>query len=85
MIWKKEVKRTHEHCILFDLGSEWDFSNIDSVFNTSERSEPENFDYKKVKTTFGPSLLPIKSPHWTPPLTNLRGVSRPPPPMYMYA
>ena len=53
-------------------GSDWDFSNIDSVFNTGERSEPEKFDYKKEKTTFGPLLLPIKPPHWTPPLTNLR-------------
>ena len=43
MIWKKEVKRTHNHCIFFDLGSDWDFSNIDSVFNTGERSEPEFF------------------------------------------
>ena len=45
MIWKKEVKRTDDHCIFFDLGSDWDFSNIDSVFNTGERSEPEKFDY----------------------------------------
>ena len=70
MIWKKEVKRTDDHCIFFYLGSDWDFSNIDSVFNTGE---PEKFDYEKVKTTFGPPLLPIKHPHWTPPLTNLRG------------
>ena len=75
--YKKEVKRTDDHCIFFDLGSDWDFSNFDSVFNTGERSEPEKFDYKKVKTTFGPPLLPIKPPHWTPPLTNLMGVSRP--------
>ena len=54
LIWKKEVKRTHDHCISFDLGSDWDFSNIESVFNIGERSEPEKFDYKKVKTTFGP-------------------------------
>ena len=33
LIRKKEVKRTHDHCIFFDLGSDWDFSNIDSVFN----------------------------------------------------
>ena len=62
-----------DHCIFFDFGSDWDFSNIDSVFYTGERSEPEKFDYKKVKTTFGPLLLPIKPPHWTPPMTNLRG------------
>ena len=49
MILKKEVKRKDDHCIFFDLGSDWDFSNIDSVFNTGERSKPENFDYKKVK------------------------------------
>ena len=76
-IWKKEVKRTDDHCIFFDLGSDWDFSNIDSVLSTGERSEPEKFDYKKVKTTFGTSLLPIKPPHWTPPMANLRGMSRP--------
>ena len=28
---------------------------------------------KSLKTTFGPPLLPIKYPHKTPPLTNLRG------------
>ena len=28
--------------------SDWDFSNIDSVFNTGEPSEPEKFDYKKL-------------------------------------
>ena len=73
------MKRTHDHCtcIFFDLESDWVFSNIDSVFDTGEQSEPEKFDYKKVTTTFGPPLLPIKPPHWTPPLTNLRGVSRP--------
>ena len=72
------MKRMDGHCIFFDLTSDWDFSNIDSVFNTGERSEPEKFDYhKKVKPTFGPPLLPIKPPHWTPPLTNLSGVSRP--------
>ena len=31
MIWKKEVKRTDDHCIFFDLGSDWDFSNIESL------------------------------------------------------
>ena len=78
------MKRTDDHsfCILFDLGSDWDFSNIDSVFNTGERSEPENFDDNKVKTTFGPPLLPIKPPHWTPPLTNLRGCPDHAPPTY---
>ena len=60
------MKRMDAHCIFFDLGSDWDFSNIESVFN-------KKIDYKKVKTTFGPPLLPIKLPHWTPPLTNLRG------------
>ena len=32
------MKRTDNHCIFFDLGSDWDFSNIESVFNTGERS-----------------------------------------------
>ena len=43
------------------------------MFNTGERSEPEKFDYKKVKTTFEPPLQPINPQHLTPPLTNLRG------------
>ena len=77
MMWKKEVKRTDYHCVFFDLGGDCDVLNIDPVFNTGERSEPEKFDYKKVKTTFGPPLLQINPPHWTPPLTNLREVSRP--------
>ena len=33
----------------------------------------KKFDYKKVKTTFGSPLIPIKHQHWTPPLTNLKG------------
>ena len=49
MIWKKEMKRTHDHYILFDLGSDRDFSNIDTVFNTGEQSEPEKFYYRLDK------------------------------------
>ena len=50
------------------------FQILTLCFNTGERSEPEKFDYKKIiKTNFGPPLLPIKPPHWTPPLTNHRG------------
>ena len=56
MIWKKEVQITDDHCIFFDLGSDWDFSNIDSVFNTGERKK---LIIKKVKTKDGPPLLPI--------------------------
>ena len=33
------MKRTHDYCIFFDLGSDLDFSNIDSAFDTGERSE----------------------------------------------
>ena len=33
----------------------------------------------KIKTTFGPPLIPIKYPHKILPLTNLRGVQTPPP------
>ena len=40
------MKRTGYHSVFFDLGSDWDFLNIDFVFNIGERSEPENFDYK---------------------------------------
>ena len=78
------MKRMDDHCIFYDLGSDWDYSNIDSVFNTGERSEPEKFDYKyiKVKTTFVPPLIPIKPPHWTPPLTNLSGCQDHAPPTY---
>ena len=38
MIWEKEVKRRDDHCIFFELGSDWDFSNNYSVFNAGERS-----------------------------------------------
>ena len=38
----------------------------------------KNYQNKK-KTTFGPPLLPIKPPHKTPPLTNLRGGGGPDP------
>ena len=65
MIWKKKLKRTDDHCIFFDLGSDWDFSNI----NSASRASQKKIDYKKVKTTFGPPLLPTKPPYWTPPLT----------------
>ena len=82
MIWKKKVKRMDDHCIFFDLGSDRDYSNIDAVFNTAERIEPEKFDYKKVKTTFVPPILPIKPPSWTPPLTNLRGCQDHAPPTF---
>ena len=51
------------------------------LYNTGERSEPEKEeDNIKVKTTVWPPLLPIKSLHKTPPLTNLRGVRTPGPP-----
>ena len=40
------------------------------MYNADKQSEPEK---NKIKTTFGPPLLPIKCPHKTPPLTNLRG------------
>ena len=36
--------------------------------------------YNKIKTTFGPPLLPINHLHKTPPLTNLRGGVRTPGP-----
>ena len=44
-----------------------------TLYNTGERSEPEKNYKNKIKTTFGTPLLPIKYPHKTPPLTNLRG------------
>ena len=45
----------------------------------SEASQ-KKIDNNKVKTTVGPPLLPMKSLHKTPPLTNLRGVRTPGPP-----
>ena len=76
--WKPgTVCMTREGLTLFELGSDLDFSNIYIMYNTGERSEPEK---KKIKTTFGPPLLPIKYPHKTPPLTNLRGGGRTPGP-----
>ena len=50
------------------------------MYNTGERSEPEKNHKNKIKTTFEPPLLPIKYPHKTPPLINLRGVRTPGPP-----
>ena len=49
------------------------------LYNTGERSEPEKNYNIKIKTTFGPPLLPIKHPCKTPPLTNLRGGGGPDP------
>ena len=46
------------------------------MYNTCE---PEKNYKNKIKTTFGPPLLPIKYQHKTSPLTNLRGVRTPPP------
>ena len=43
------------------------------MYNTVEWSEPEKIHKNKIKTTFGPPILPIKIPHKTPTLTNLRG------------
>ena len=64
----------------FELVSDSNFSNID-IYNTctGERSEPEKTYKNKIKTTFGPPLLPIKCPHKTPPLKNLRGGGCPDP------
>ena len=41
---EKGSEKNQYHCVFFDLGSDWDFLNIDCVFNTGERSEPEKFD-----------------------------------------
>ena len=57
----------------FELASDSNFSNIYTMYYTGERSEPEKNYKNKIKTTFGPPLLPIKYPHKTPPLKNLRG------------
>ena len=56
------------------------------MYNIGERREPEKNYKNKIKTTFGPPLLPIKYPHKTPPLKNLRGgggvrTPGPPPPL----
>ena len=44
----------------FELGNDSDFSNIYNVLNTGERSEQEKNYKNKIKTTFGPPLIPIK-------------------------
>ena len=75
------MKRTDDHCIFFDLGSDWDFSNIDSVFNTGERSEPEKIDYKKINL-WTPSPTHQKST-LDPTSDKSQGVSRPCP-SYLY-
>ena len=63
-----------------ELWSDSDLLNIYFVFNKylSHICKKKNYN-NKIKTTFGPPLLPIKHPHKTPPLTNLRGVRTPPP------
>ena len=55
------------------------------MYDTGERSEPEKNYQNKIKTTFGPPILPIKPPHKTPPLTNLRGGPDPGPPLWIRA
>ena len=60
------------------------FQTFYIIYNTGERSEPEKNYKNKIKTTFGTPLLPIKYPHKSPPLTNLRGVRTPgPPPLWI--
>ena len=63
----------------FELGSDSNFSNIYTMYNTGERNEPEKNYKNKIKSTFGSPLLPIKYPHKTPPLKNLRGGGGPDP------
>ena len=76
MIWKKEVQRTDDHCIFFDLGSDLDFSDIDSVFNTGERSEPEKFDYKKSKNNLWTSSPTHQTSTQDPTSDKSQGMSR---------
>ena len=63
----------------FELGSDSNFSNIYTMYNTGERSEPEKNYKNMIKTTFNPPLLPIKYPHKTPPLEKSQGGGGPDP------
>ena len=60
-----------------ELWSDSDLLNIYFVFNKYLSHICKKNYNNTIKTTFGPPLLPIKHPHKTPPLTNLRGVRTP--------
>ena len=42
----------------------------------AKRARKKKYINNNKKKTFGPPLLPIKHPHKTPPLTNLKGRGR---------
>ena len=44
-----------------DLGGDSDFSNFNTMFNTGERSEPENNNKNKIKISGGPDPRPHPS------------------------
>ena len=49
----------------FELGGDSDFSNFNTMFNTGERSEPENNYENKIKISGGGgSGLPVPPPLW---------------------
>ena len=47
MIWKKEVKRTDDHCIFFDLGSDWDFQILTLCLILASGASQKNLIIKK--------------------------------------
>ena len=49
MIWKKEVKRTDDHCVFFDLGSDWDFLILTLCLILASGASQKNLIVKKWK------------------------------------
>ena len=46
-IWKKEVKRTNDHCIFFDLGSDKDFLILTLCLILASGASQKNLIIKK--------------------------------------
>ena len=46
----------------FELGGDSDFSNFNTMFNTGERSEPENNHKNKIKISGGGGPVPPLDP-----------------------
>ena len=47
----------------FELGSDSDFSNFNTMYNTGERSESENNYKNKIKISEGGTPVPPPSPY----------------------
>ena len=62
--WRPRIVcMTGEGLTLFELGSDSDFSNIYTMYNTGERNEPEIIIFKFKKQPLDPLSYPIKYPN----------------------